>query len=416
MAFETITGYLGIPTIFLIAFLFSEKKTAVRPRIVLAAFGVQAGIAVFALYAPFGQTLLPTVSRGVQAIIDHAFTGIRFLFGDLAGDKPGGPIFAITVLPIIIFVSSLMGALYHLRIMQYVVLILGGFLQKVIGTSRVESMCAAANIFVGPIEAPLAVRPYLKRLSRARLFAVMATGLSSVTGAILLGYASLGVRLDYLIAAAFMAPAGGLLMAKILVPETDTEKDEEKVALDINSFDGVQRRVNVIEAAADGAAQGLRVAAHVGAMLIAFISLISLLNGAVSFLGGFIGFPELTIETLLGFLFSPLMLLLGIPWEDAIAAGNLIGQKTILNEFIAFVQFIEIRETLNDHTQAVVTFALCGFANLNALAIIFGGLGGLVPERKSEIAQLGLKAILAGALSNLMSAALAGAVLSLSGT
>ncbi len=388
---------------------------SIRPRVVLAAFAVQASIAIFVLAVPIGQTVLLAVSQGVQGIIDNALTGIRFLFGDLASDKFGAPIFAVTVLPVIIFVSSLMAALYHLRIMQYVVLIIGGFFRLIIGTSRVESMCAAANIFVGPIEAPLVVRPYLSKLSRARLFAVMATGLSSVAGAILLGYASLGVRIDYLVAAAFMSAPGGLLMAKMLVPETaeEAEKEKDEVSLDIRSFDADHRPVNVIEAAADGAAAGLQVAAHVGAMLIAFIALVSLLNSFVSFAGSLVGFPELTVETILGTLFSPLMLLLGIPWEDAIAAGNLIGQKTVLNEFIAFVQFIEIKETLTEHTQAVITFALCGFANLNALAIIFGGLGGLIPERKSEIAQLGLKAILAGALSNLMSAALASTILSL---
>ncbi len=400
--------YFGVAALLLIAFLFSERKRSINLRIVASAFALQASIAFFVLRTSPGKQVLTTVSMGVQAIMDHANTGIEFLFGDLSGQSLGF-IFAIKVLPVIIFVSSLMAALYYLRIMQYVVLFFGGILQKIIGTSRVESLCAAANIFVGPIEAPLVVRPYLGELNRAQMFTVMAVGLSSVAGAIMLGYASIGIRLDYLVAAAYMSAPGGLLMAKMIIPETKEEfkKSQSMDALKVNSFDAENRPVNVIEAAADGAISGVILAANIGGMLIAFVALISLLNGIFSFAGGLVGYPELTLDYILGLIFSPLMLLLGIPWEEAIAAGNLVGQKTILNEFIAFVNLAAIKDTLSEHTVAVLTFALCGFANLNALAIVFGGLGAMIPARKSEIAQLGMKAVLAAGLSNLMSAALA---------
>jgi CNT family concentrative nucleoside transporter len=403
---------LGVLAVLLIAVLFSENRRAIRWRIVLPAFAVQAGIAVFVLYTAVGQTVLKNAAIGVQAIIQYANAGIDFVFGPLANTDGIGFVFAIKVLAVIVFVSSLMSVLYHLRIMQVIVLLIGGALQKLIGTGRIESLCAAANIFVGPVEAPLAVRPYLSGLTRSQLFAVMAVGLSSVAGAVLLGYINLGIDARYLIAAAFMAAPGGLLMAKILVPDDPEDKDKER-KIDLFKVTDEQRAVNVIDAAGDGAVAGMRLALQIAAMLIAFIALIAMLNGLFSWVGGWFGMPELTLEYVLGLIFSPLMLLLGVPWEEAIAAGNLVGQKTILNEFIAFVKLAEIQGTLSEHTRAVTTFALCGFANLNALAIVLGGLGGLIPERRQEIAKLGLRAVLAGTLSNLMSAALAGALFSL---
>jgi concentrative nucleoside transporter, CNT family len=405
-------AFLGVLAIPLIAVVFSENRRAIRLRVVLTAFALQAGIAVFVLYTQVGQTVLKNAAIGVQAVIQYANAGIDFVFGPLANADGVGFVFAIKVLAVIVFVSSLMSVLYHLRIMQMIVFVIGGALQRIIGTGRIESLCAAANIFVGPIEAPLAVRPYLPGLSRSQLFAVMAAGLSSVAGAVLLGYINLGIDAQYLIAAAFMAAPGGLLMAKILVPDDPQEaKTKEKIDLFKAADEG--RAVNVIEAAADGATAGMKLALQIGAMLIAFIALVAMLNGLFSWVGGWFGMPELTLEYVLGLIFSPLMLLLGVPWEEAIVAGNLVGQKTILNEFIAFVKLAEIQGGLSEHTRAVTTIALCGFANLNALAIVLGGLGGLIPERKREIARLGLRAVLAGTLSNLMSAAMAGALFAL---
>lgn len=407
------TAIMGIPVLLAIAFVFSEAKRSINLRIVFSALLLQAAIAAFALYVPFGKATLAGAVTGVQSLISLADRGIVFLFGDLGTDKFGF-IFAFRVLPIIVFVSSLVSALYYLGVMQVVVRIIGGALSIIIGTSKIESLYGAAHIFVGPVEAALTVRPYLAHLTRSQLFSLMTVGLSAVSGAILIGYAALGIRLDYLIAAAFMAPIGGLVMAKILVPETDKTKSEAAGNIDTGAFDTDGRPANVVEAAANGAAAGAQLAINVGAMLIAFVALISVLNGVLSSIGGLFGFHGLTLEYILGVIFSPLAALLGVPWgPESFTTANLIGQKTILNEFVAFVQFAKIKDTLSPHTQAVITFALCGFANLNALAIVFGGLGGLVPERKHEIARLGWLAILGGGLANLMSAAIASLLLTL---
>ena len=403
---------VGIAVLVGIAILFSENRRSINPRVVVAAFGLQAAIAAFALYFPPGQEVLRVMSEGVQNIIDYAQAGIDFLWGDLATGKFGFVV-ALKVLPVIIFMSSLIAVLYHIRIMQLIILGIGGVLRKVIGAAQVESFCAAANIFVGMVESPLIVRPYLKSLTHSQLFAIMAVGLSSVAGAIMVGYASLGIDLHYLITASFMAAPGGLFMAKLLVPESPELHETEIKDLKITAFDPEHRPVNVIEAAADGAMVGLKIAVGVGAMLMAFVALLALLNGIVSGVGGWFDIENLTLEQILGYVFAPLMFLLGVPWDEAKSAGNLVGQKTILNEFIAYINFAPIKETFSERTQAIITFALCGFANLSALAIIIGGLGGMVPERKHEVAQLGLKAVLAGTLANLTSAALASVLLSL---
>lgn len=390
-----------------IAFIFSEAKRAISIRTVFFALALQAAIAAFSLYLPVGKVVLAGAVSGVQHFIDLANTGIVFLFGDLATNK-NGYILAFRVLPVIVFVSALVSALYYLRIMQLIIAVIGGGISLIIGTTKLESLYAAAHIFVGPVEAALTLRPYLSHMTRSQLFALMTVGLSAVSGAILIGYSGLGVRLDYLIAAAFMAPIGGLVMAKIMIPETDRAKSEAAANLDVGAIEAEDRPANVVEAAANGAATGAQLAINVGAMLIAFVALISVLNGVLSALGGLVGYPQLTLEYILGIVFSPLAMLLGVPWgPEAMTVANLIGQKTVLNEFVAFAKFVTIKDTMSPHTQAVVTFGLCGFANLNALAIVFGGLGGLVPERKHEIAKLGWLAILGGGLANLMSAALA---------
>jgi len=404
-------GSLAIVSLLLVAFVFSEDRRRIRPRIVLTALACQFGIALTAFYAPFGRAALQAMSTVVTRVIAFADAGSQQLFGDLATDRYGF-ILAFRVLPIIIFVSSLMSVLYYARVMQWVVFVMGGAIQKVIGTGRVISMCAAANVFVGHTEAPLVIQPYLRSLSRAQLFTVMASGLASISGAILAGYASLGIRLDYLIAAAFMAAPGGLLMASILVPDTEDGVDDSEILGAEIYDDQSSRPANVVEAAADGATIGVKLAANIGGMLIAFIALIALVNGIVGAVGGLFGFDSLSLETILGGALSPLMYLLGIPWSEAAATGNLIGQKLILNEFIAFIQLVQIQDQLSSFSVAVTTFALCGFANLNSLAILLGGLAGLVPERKSDIAKLGFKAVLAGSLSNLMSAAIASLLIS----
>ena len=403
---SNLIGIVGIVVILAIAFLFSSNRKAVNLRIVGAAFALQVVIATIVLYWEAGRSGIAWLSNGVMAVIGFANAGINMVFGPLADTQVVGFSFAINVLPIIIFFSALMSVLYHLRVMQWVVKLVGGFLHKVIGTGAVESMNAAANIFVGQTEAPLVVRPYLKGLTEAQMFTVMVSGLASIAGTVLAGYALMGAELKYLLAAAFMAAPGGLLMAKIVMPDDRVIKagEHEKLIMEKSEHK------NVILAAASGTTDGLRLAANIGAMLIAFVALIALVNGVVGWVAGWFGY-ELTLQMILGWLFSPLMYLLGIDWTEAQAAGALFGEKLILNEFVAFSHLNDYLAGMSERTVAISTFSLCGFANLSSIAILLGGLGVLVPEKRDLIGQLGIKAVLAGSLSNLMSAALAGLLL-----
>ncbi len=401
-------GIVGIIVLLGLAFLLSGDKKNINLRVVGSAFLLQMAVAAFVLVLPFGRDMLKGMSDGVNKVIGYSNVGIDFLFGGLADMNNMGFIFVVKVLPIIIFASALMAVLYHIHIMQWVVKIFGGALHKIIGTKRVESLCAAANIFLGQTEAPLVVRPYLGRISDAQFFTVMVSGLASISGTILAGYAALGVSMDYLIAASFMAAPGGLLMAKIIMPDPEPETVESHV-LEVDSYDEGEKPANVIEAAANGAADGLKLAANIGAMLLAFVALIAMLNGMLGGIGGWFGYGELTFNLILGKIFAPLMYVMGIPWAEADIAGNLIGTKLILNEFVAYVELFKLPDgTLSPKSVMIVTFALCGFANLSSIAILMGGFGVLVPARRHLIAKWGLKAVAAGSLSNLMSAVLAG--------
>ena len=413
---QMLTSLVGIGSLLLLAFLLSDNRKAISLRTVIAAFILQIGMGALVLYLPMGQKILNDISAAVGNVIGFADEGIRFLFGSLGNHDSLGFIFAINVLPIIIFFSSLVAVLYHLGIMQKVVTLLGGVIQKLLGISRAESLSATANIFVGHTEAPLLIRPYISRMTHSELFAVMVGGLSSVAGSVLVGYAGMGVELKYLIAASFMAAPGGLLMAKMIMPETEQPDDSE-----LNDDDVTDKPANLIDAAASGASSGLKLAANVGAMLLAFIALIALLNGIIGWLGGFLGNPALSMEMILGYVFSPLAFLIGVPVNDVLTAGSFIGQKLVLNEFVAYMDFANYLnleaatsagvEVLSERTQVIVTFALCGFANLSSLAILLGGLGVMVPSRRKDIARMGLKAVAAGTLSNLMSASIAGLML-----
>ncbi len=403
---SNLIGIAGIAAILGIAFLFSSNRKAINLRIVGAAFGLQVVVAVIVLYWDKGRRGIVVMSDGVMAVINSSRAGIEMVFGPLANVDVIGFSFAINVLPIIIFFSALMSVLYHLRVMEWIVKLVGGFLHKVIGTGAVESMNAAANIFVGQTEAPLAVRPYLKGLTEAQMFAVMVSGLASIAGTVLAGYAMMGAELTYLLAAAFMAAPGGLLMAKIIMPDDEVVKSTGNEKLVVEK----SQHKNVILAAASGTTDGLRLAANIGAMLIAFVALIALFNSLVGWVAGWFGY-ELTLQMILGRIFQPLMYLLSVPWEEAQAAGALFGEKLILNEFVAFSHLNDYLAGMSARTIAIVTFSLCGFANLSSIAILLGGLGVLVPEKRDLIGQLGLKAVLAGSLSNLMSAALAGLLL-----
>ncbi len=405
---------VGIIILLSLAVLLSGKRSAISLRTVGAAFGLQLFFAAFALYMPAGQAVLSSMASGVKSIIDYSNAGIGFLFGGLGDPTNFGFIFLFHVLPVIIFMSALMAVLYHLRIMQWIAFIIGGFLKRVTGVSSVESLGAASNIFVSQTEAPVVLRPYLKGLKDHQFFTLMVVGMASVAGSVLVGYAAMGVKLEYLIAAAFMSAPGGLLMAKIIMPADSDEEDEEVdiINVDLADEDG-HLPSNVIEAAADGATIGLKLVGNIGAMLLAFVALIALMNGILGGVGGWFGYEDLTMESVLGTIFSPLMYVLGVPWAETVAAGNLVGQKLILNEFVAYSNYIPVKEAMSLQTQVVVTFALCGFANFSSLAIQLGGLGALAPERKPFIARIGMKALAAGTLSNLMSAALASLMISL---
>ena len=404
---SNLIGIAGIIVILAIAFAFSSNRKAINLRIVGAAFALQVVVATIVLYWDTGRAGIDRLSNGVMAVINFAKDGINMVFGSLVPIEGEGFSFAINVLPIIIFFSALMSVLYHLRVMEWVVRIVGGFLHKVIGTGAVESMNAAANIFVGQTEAPLVVRPYLKGLTEAQMFTVMVSGLASIAGTVLAGYALMGAELKYLLAAAFMAAPGGLLMAKIIMPDDEVVRSSEHEKLLMERSE----HKNVILAAASGTTDGLRLAANIGAMLIAFVALIALFNGLVGGLFSLVGIEGITLQFLLGKLFQPLMYLLSVPWHEAEAAGALFGEKLILNEFVAFSNLNEYLAGMSPRTFAITTFSLCGFANLSSIAILLGGLGVLVPEKRDLIGQLGLKAVLAGSLSNLMSAALAGLLL-----
>lgn len=400
-------GLAGMAVLLGIAVLLSSNRRRINLRVVTAALALQAAIAAFVLYFEAGKRAIEAMSGGVQAVIDYSKAGIDMVFGSLASDAVGFS-FAVYVLPIIVFFASLMSVLYHLKIMQWVVKLVGGALRRIIGTGPVESLNAAANIFVGQTEAPLVVRPYLKGLTEPQLFTVMVSGLASVAGTVLAAYTFYGAEMKYLLAASFMAAPGGLLMAKIMMPDEETGVDPvDKNGLKMEE----SRHANVILAAAVGASDGVRLAVNIGAMLIAFVALIALFNGLVGGLAGIVGIEGLTLQKMLGWIFAPIMFLLGIPWSDAVAAGGLFGEKLILNEFVAFSHLNGYLEGTGERTRAIVTFALCGFANLSSIAILLGGLGSLVPEKRELIARFGLKAVAAGSLSNLMSAALAGLLL-----
>ncbi|WP_028558784.1 NupC/NupG family nucleoside CNT transporter [Paenibacillus pinihumi] len=400
---QYIWGVLGILGIFVIAFAYSKNRKAINPRTVIGAFAIQFIFALIVLKWEFGKKLLQQLAVVIQKIIDSTNAGIQFLFGGILGAEKVGFTFALQVLPIIIFFCSLISVLYYLGVMQWFTKIIGGFLAKVLKTGQAESMSAAANIFLGPTEAPLVIKPHIEKMSKSGLFAVMVGGLACVSGSVLGGYAMLGVPIDYLLAAAFMGAPGGLLMAKLIMPETEPLHNVERVEM----VKDTESR-NVIDAAARGAQDGLKIAAGVGALLLAFISLIFLLNSIIGWAGGLFGLEALTLEQILGYIFAPVAFLIGVPWDEAIRAGSFIGQKFVLNEFVAYTSFAPEIATLSPKSVVIISFALCGFANLAGIALLVGGLGGIAPSRRQDLAELGLRAVVAATLANLMSAAIAG--------
>jgi CNT family concentrative nucleoside transporter len=404
---QSLVSLLGIATLFGIGYLLSAQRQRVNWRTVGFALLLQFVLGGIALYFPLGVAILQMVSNAVSSVLNNAQDGIDFVFGSI-GTFEMGFIFAFHVLPVIVFFSSLVSVLYHLGIMGWLIRFIGGGLQRLLKTSQAESMSATANIFVGQTEAPLIVRPYIANMTRSELFAIMVGGMSTVAGSVLAGYVLLGVEIQYLLAASFMAAPGGFLMAKLLLPELEPFKNEdEEFKLEFETH------VNVIDAAAAGASSGMTLALNVGAMVLAFVGLIALVNTLLGSIGGMFGFESLSLQLLLGYAFQPLAFIVGVPWEETRLAGSLIGQKLVFNEFVAFVAFTDQMALMSERVQAVVTFALCGFANFSSIGIVLGGVGMMAPDRRKDIAELGLRAVFAGFMANLMSAAIAGFFLSL---
>ena len=403
---DTVISLIGIGILLIIPYLFSRNRDSVDYRTVMGAFLIQITIGGVTLYSQIGISTLNTFSNGVSSILNNAQEGIEFVFGEI-GALEFGFIFAFQVLPIIVFFSSLVALLYHIGLMGWIIKIIGGGLKGILRTTRAESMAATANIFVGQTEAPLIIRPYLSAMSHSELFTVMVCGLSTVAGSVLVGYSLLGVEINFLLAASFMAAPGGILMAKLLVPE---EAYQAKTKRNFNIE--IEEYTNAVEAVAAGASRGMHLALNVGAIVLAFVGLIALVNSLLNVLGNGLGIDNFSLDFILGYCFKPIAFIIGIPWSEAQVAGNLIGQKLVFNEFLAYASFTDQMENFSRRSQAIITFALCGFANFSSIGILLGGLGEIIPDRKSEIAKLGFKAVFAGFLANLMSAAIAGFFLS----
>ncbi|CEO41256.1 NupC/NupG family nucleoside CNT transporter [Photobacterium kishitanii] len=415
---QLLISLAGIAILVLCAILLSDNRKAINWRTVIGALVLQASFAALVLYIPLGQKMLGAMSDGVAGLLSFADVGIKFVFGDLANIQKSGFVFAIRVLPLVIFISALISLLYYFGIMQWVIKVLGGGIQKLLGTSRAESLVATGNIFLSQGESPLLIRPFLAKMTRSELFVVMTCGMASVAGSVLGGYAGLGVDLKFLIAASFMAAPGGLLMAKILVPEQETPEEQVEIEM------ATSEHSNAIDALAAGAMNGMKVSVAIGTMLIAFVSVIAMANAGLEQVGyglasltstmgmeslsQWFATTPLSMQLILGYIFSPLAFVVGVPANEMMAAGTFIGEKLILNEFVAFMDFASVKQTLSAHTQVIITFALCGFANIGSIAIQIGSIGVMAPERRSDVARLGFKAVMAATLANLMSATLAG--------
>jgi CNT family concentrative nucleoside transporter len=436
---DKLLGLAGIALILLIAFLLSSNKRGIRLRVVGAAFALQAGIAVLVLYTPWGRSAIQGMAHGVANLLGYANKGTEFLFGPSA-NNPLANTFALGALPVIVFFAALVSILYYLGIMQRVVRWVGGAIGWVTGISRVEALGSAANIFVGQSESPLVVRPYLAGLTQPQLFTLMTVGMAGVAGTILAAYAALlgPQTLPYLLAAAFMSAPGGILMAKIIMPDSIVPAEPEQLELPESrisaqgpaallpegkvlrdepvevseTFEEGEKPANIIMAAAQGAQTGVKLAVAVGAMVLAFVALVALANGLLGGVGGWFGQPNLSFQQIVGYIFQPIMFLIGVPWNEASTAGGLFGTKIVLNEFVAFLDLGALQPgQLSERSRAIVTFSLCGFANFSSIAIQMAVTGSLAPNQRPNIARLGIKALIAGSLANLMSAALAGLLL-----
>jgi CNT family concentrative nucleoside transporter len=404
------TGLLGLIVILAVAWLFSTHKRAIKLRIIAWGMGLQLAFALLVLKTDFGK-LFQAIGRGVNAMLGYTEAGAAFVFGDALGrgSGPYGVIFAFQVLPIVIFIASFFAILYYLGVMQWVVKGMAIGMQKVMGVSGAESLNVAASIFMGQTEAPLTIRPFIAGLTESELFTIMASGMAHVSGAVMAAYVKIaGVSIEHLLTAVIMTAPATIMLAKIFVPETEKPATAGKVEVKIE-----KTAVNVIDAAAQGAGDGLHLALNIAGMLIAFLALIAMCNGI---LGGLHGLPHMgwmpeSLERIFGVVFAPVAWVMGVPWKDASAIGDLLGTRLVLNEFVAFLKLGTIKSTLDPRSFTIATYALCGFANFSSIAIQIGGIGALAPNRRSDLARLGLRAVAAGSMANFMSACIAGMLL-----
>ena len=409
---DIMRSIVGMAVLLIIAFLLSVNKKRISLRTTGAALVLQIAIGGIMLYFPPGKWLVEQAALGVHKIMSYSDAGSAFIFGSLVGDKMdvlfdgAGSIFAFRVLPAIIFVTALISLLYYIRVMGGLIRILGGIFQKALNISKVESFVAVTTIFLGQNEIPAIVKPFINRLNRNELFTVICSGMASIAGSMMIGYAGMGVPIDYLLAASLMAIPGGILFARILSPATE----ESKVTFENLSFTDTPPK-SVIEAVASGAMTGLKIAVGVATVVMTFVAIIALINGIIGGIGGWFGYGNITLEGIFGWILAPLAWIMGVDWADASLAGSLIGQKLAINEFVAYLNlspYLQPGSTLDVKTTAIISFALCGFANFGSIGVVVGAFSAISPQRAPEIAQLGMRALAAATLSNLMSATIAG--------
>lgn len=409
---DRFTGILGLISILGVAYLFSENRKKINWRLVGTGLVLQVLFALFVLKTSIGQDIFNGFNGVIMKLLSFTNEGTNFLFGPLSngsGAIPAGSVFVFNVLPTMIFFSSLMSVLYHLGVMQFIIKFISKGLAKLLKTSGAETLSAVGNIFLGQTEAPLLIKPYIAKMTRSEIMAIMVGGMATVAGGVMAGYVAMGVNAGMLLAASIMAAPAGLLLAKMLVPETEEPETKAGTEVKLESTSS-----SVIEAAANGASEGLGLALNVGAMLLAFIALIALINALLAWVGTLVGMDYLSLYWVLGKVFTPIAWLIGVPAQDLSTAGSLLGQKIAINEFVAYSELgVNIaNHTLQPKTIMILSYALCGFANFSSIAIQIAGIGGLAPERKGTIAKLGFKALLGGVLATFMTASIAGILFS----
>jgi CNT family concentrative nucleoside transporter len=405
---ERALSLVGLVVIMGIAYALSTNRAAIRWKTVAWGVGLQFALALFVLKTAFGQALFAWIGDKINHVLAFSFVGSEFVFGKMGarGGAGTGFVFAFQVLPTIIFIAALFAILYYLGVMQLIVKAFAVVMTRLMGASGAESLNVAASIFMGQTEAPLTIRPFLNKMTQSELMTVMTSGMAHISGGIMGAYIAFGVEAKHLLAAVIMTAPGTILLAKLFVPETEVPETAGTVKLDVPRVDA-----NIIGAAARGTAEGLNLAINVAAMLISFLALVAFINALLGALGAQIGLPQLSLQLILGYLFMPLALVMGVPLKDAFVVGDLLGTRMVLNELIAYSKLGPLRETLDPRSFTIATYALCGFANFSSIGIQIGGIGALAPERRNDLARLGLRALLAGTLANFMTACIAGMLL-----